>query len=113
METSTENQLEQALSFAHYQTTLNQQRRLLKEQFESDTILPFNGGLFKITQEWLGGLTTDTEWVLDINGNPVSVENPIELLDAATELYKTAIKHYGEEYQKLRRQRSVRSLTDV
>lgn len=108
-----EQQLEKALSFAQYQSTLNQQRRLLREQFESDTILAYNGGLFKITQEWIGGFIEDTEWCLDINGNPVQIENPSELLSIAKETYKSAISKYGAEYQELRRQRSVRSLVDL
>jgi hypothetical protein len=113
METSTEIQLEQALSFSQYQTTLNQQRRLLKEKFESDTILAYAGGLFKITQEWLGGFDKDCKWILDINNTPISIDSPNELLNTAKEIYLTAIAAYGEEYQKLRRQRSVRSLTDL
>ena len=113
METSTETQLEQALSFAQYQSTLNQQRRLLKEKFESDTILPFNGGLFRITQEWLGGFDKESHWVLDINNTPIKIDNPEELFAMAKETYANAINTYGEEYQKLRRQRSVRSLTDL
>jgi hypothetical protein len=114
METSTTNtQLEKALSFAQYQSTLNQQRRLLKEQFESDTIIAYSGGLFKITQEWLGGFDPEAVWVLDMNGNPVGVENAAELLAMAKSAYAQALVKYGEEYQKLRRQRSVRSLTDL
>lgn len=113
METTTEIQLDQALSFSQYQSTLNQQRKLLKEKFESDTILAYGGGLFKVTQEWLGGFDKDCKWVLDINNNPISIDSPNELFDMAKETYSTAINSYGEEYQKLRRQRSVRSLTDL
>lgn len=113
METSIDTQIEQALSFARYQTSLNQQRKLLKEQFESATILPYNGGLFKITQEWLGGFDKESNWVLDINSNPIHVENPTELYESAKETYRNAIATYGEEYQKLRRQRSVRSLVEL
>ncbi len=108
-----EQQLEKALSFAQYQSTLNQQRKLLKEQFESDTILAYSGGLFKITQEWIGGFDVESEWVLDMNGNPVKIDNSQELLSMARETYKSALMTYGEEYQKLRRQRSVKSLVDL
>lgn len=113
MNTSQLDTLEQALSFAQYQTTLNQQRRLLKEQFESDTILPYNGGLFKITQEWLGGLDLESNWFLDMNNNPVHVTDPAELQALAKETYRSAIDRYGNEYQVLRRQRSVRSLVGL
>ena len=105
--------LEEALSFAQYQTTLNQQRRLLKEQFESNTIVAYNGGLFKITQEWLGGFDLTSRWFLDNNNIPVEITNPKELLDIARDTYSRAIYRYGEEYQMLRKQRSVRSLTSL
>ena len=112
METSNTD-LEQALSFANYQSTLNQQRRLLKEKFEIDTIVPYNGGLFKITQEWLGGFDRTSTWILDMNGTPVVVADPDLLYETAKTAYRTAIESYGNEFQKLRTQRSVKRLTDL
>jgi hypothetical protein len=108
-----DQQLEAALSFAQYQTTLNQQRRLLKEQFETDTVVAHNGGLFKVTQEWLGGFDTTSIWVLDMNGNPVVVADPENLYQLAAAAYKEALAKYGDAYQQLRRQRSVKTLTDL
>jgi hypothetical protein len=110
---TTEQHLEKALSFAKYQETLNQQRRLLKEQFEADTLLAHAGGLFRISQEWLGGFDIDNKWVLDLNGTPVQVEDSAALLSAAKTAYRTALGQYGEQYQLLRRQRSVRSLVGL
>ena len=108
-----DQQLEAALSFAQYQTTLNQQRRLLKEQFETDTIVAYNGGLFKITQEWLGGFDSTNEWFLDSREMPVKVDNPQELLEQARKAYKEAIEKYGKAFQDLKTQRSVKRLTDL
>ncbi len=108
-----DQQLEEALSFAQYQSTLNQQRRLLKEQFETDTVVAYNGGLFKVTQEWLGGFNINCNWCLDSRDTPIKIDNPQELFDQALAAYTKAITKYGEEYQKLRTQRSVRSLTDL
>ena len=108
-----DQQLEAALSFAQYQTTLNQQRRLLKEQFETDTIVAYNGGLFKVTQEWLGGFDSSNEWFLDSRGLPVKIDDPAALYETAKSAYKDAVTKYGESFQQLRTQRSVRSLTDL
>ena len=105
--------LESALSFAQYQTTINQQRRLLKEKFESDTVIAANGGLFKITQEWLGSFDTANNWYIDTNGNPTHIENPGEFLAEARTIYRQAVAKYGEEFGKLRTQRSVKTLTDL
>ena len=108
-----DQKLEEALSFAQYQTTLNHQRRVLRDQFESDTVLAHSGGLFKITQEWIAGFNSNIKWHLDSRSNPVYVENPQELLDAAKAVYEKAITKYGEAYYKLRTQRSVKALTDL
>jgi hypothetical protein len=108
-----DQQLEEALSFAQYQTTLNQQRRLLKEQFETDTIVAHNGGLFKVTQEWLASIDKESNWILDMNRNPVMIADPNELYELARTAYQTALAKYGDAYQQLRRQRSVKSLTDL
>lgn len=105
--------LESALSFAQYQTTINQQRRLLKEKFESDILIASNGGLFKITQEWLGSFDANSNWFIDINGNPTHIENPAIFLAEAQSIYQQALARYGEEFTKLRTQRSVKSLTDL
>lgn len=110
---SLDQQLEEALSFAQYQTTLTQQRRLLKEQFETETIVAYNGGLFKITQEWLGGFDKTSIWLLDMNGNPVVVADPEDLYQQASTAYKAALAKYGDAYQLLRRQRSVKLLTEL
>jgi hypothetical protein len=108
-----DQQLEAALSFAQYQTTLTQQRRLLKEQFESDTVIAHNGGLFKVTQEWLGGFDKTSSWFLDMNNNPVSVADPEDLYQQASTTYKDALAKYGDAYELLRRQRSVKLLTEL
>lgn len=108
-----DQQLEEALSFAQYQSTLNQQRKLLKEQFETDTVVAYNGGLFKVTPEWLGGFDIESNWCLDNRGTPVQVLDPTELYNTAKTAYRQALAKYGEEFQKLRTQRSVRSLTDL
>ncbi len=106
-------QLEQALSFAQYQSTLAEQRNLLKQKFEDACIVPYNGGLFKVTQEWLGGFDQTSEWFLDANNQPIKVDNPAELFEQARTAYKKALGEYGEAFQQLRKQRSVRALTEL
>lgn len=108
-----EQQLEEATSFAKYQATLNNERRQLREQFEADTVLAYNGGLFKITQEWLGGFDTNQKWFLDMNGNPCGIDDGLDFFNLAKQTYHEALSKYGEEYQQLRRKRSVRSLVDL
>lgn len=113
MEHLSSEQLEQAMSFAQYQSTLTEQRILLKQKFEDACIVPFNGGLFKVTQEWLGGFDHEASWFLDSNGIPIQISNSAELYSAAKSAYTQAIVEYGEAYQQLRKQRSVRALTEL
>lgn len=113
METLNKEQLEQALSFAQYQSTLTEQRLLLKQRFEDACVIPYNGGLFKVTQEWIGSFDLEAEWALDINGQPIRIDNPREFLVSARETYRQALSEYGEAFQQLRKQRSVRALTEL
>lgn len=108
-----DQQLEAALSFAQYQTTLNNQRRQLAEQFESDTLMAHNGGLFKITPELLAGIDPQQTWLLDVNNTPIQIQDLVAFVTEARSIYNAAISRYGEYYQLLRQQRSVRMLTDL
>ena len=105
--------IEPALAWTQYQTTLNQQRQLLKERFETDSVVAYNGGLFKITQAWLGGFDSSAEWALDSNGLPVKVLDAAQFYDLAKTAYNTALATYGEAHEQLRRQRKVRGLTEL
>jgi hypothetical protein len=105
--------IEAALTWAQYQTTLNNQRQLLKERFESDCVLAYNGGLFKITQAWLGGFNFDSAWALDSNELPIRVLDSRTFYNLAQSAYTQALETYGEAYEALRRQRKVRGLTEL
>ena len=113
MTTLDQQKLDRALSFSQYQSTLNQQRRMLKEKFDNDCIIGYNGGLFKITQEWLSGFDKTVSWVIDMNSVPVQVVDAEDLYTIAKTVYQTALTTYVEEYQSLRKKRSVKSLTEV
>jgi hypothetical protein len=105
--------LEQALSFSQYQSTLNQQRRLLKEKFSADTLFAYNGGLFKLDSVWIRSFDLESNWHLDINENPIYIDNTHEFIDKAKECYNQALKEYGEAFQDLRKKRNVKGLTDL
>ena len=104
--------LEQALEFAQYQTTFNQQRQLLKDEFDNNCILAYNGGFFHITQEWLGGFDSTANWILDSNSTPVFLSEPGELFELAKKTYREALIKYGIAYQELKTKRTVRSLVE-
>jgi hypothetical protein len=106
--------LEQALSFANYQGTLTRQRKLIAQKFQEETVMAYNGGLFKITPELLAGVQElQSNWILDSNGNPIKVDDLTDFIDKAKDLYDTAITNYGTEFSALRLKRNVKSLVDL
>lgn len=107
------NSLETALDFANFQEVFSTQRKLLKQKFDNDCIVAYNGGLFKITQEWLGGFDTSRRWALDINGTPIEILDPPLFFSTAKAALETALNEYGQAYSLLRQKRSVRSLTGL
>ena len=46
-----DQRLEKALDFSNYMVTLNNQKRVLTEQFKQDIIHYYCGGQFTVTQE--------------------------------------------------------------
>lgn len=106
--------LEKALEFANYQSTLNKERNFLKQKFQDQTVLAYGGGLFKLTPEFIKSIESlDTDWVLDLNGNPVKITDKTEFLEQARQTYINAITAYGEAYQLLRTKRNVKSLVGL
>jgi hypothetical protein len=106
--------LEKALSFANYQFTLTKQRKLLAEKFKENTVLAYNGGLFQITPEFIAGVkTTRTPYVIDMNGNPIKIEDLDELILRSQEIYEKAITVYGDEFSALRTKRNVKAIVDL
>jgi uroporphyrinogen-III decarboxylase len=106
--------LEQALSFANYQLTLTQQRRLLTQKFQEATVIAYNGGLFKITPELIAGVKhLQSKWLLDMNGTPIKIENAGDFLADAETAYNKAINDYGDQFSALRLKRNVKSLVEL
>jgi hypothetical protein len=106
--------LEQALSFANYQSTLTRQRKLLTQKFQESTTMAYNGGLFKITPEFIAASKhCQFNWILDSNGNPVKIDDHETFLIEAETLYNKAIEEYGKEFSALRLKRNVKSLVDL
>jgi hypothetical protein len=106
--------LEQALSFANYQTTLTHQRKLLTQKFQESSVIAYNGGLFKLTLEFIGAVKLfQPPYVLDSNGTPVKIEDYETFIAEIEEAYKKAVESYGKEFSALRLKRNVKSLVEL
>jgi len=114
-----DERLEKALDFSNYMITLNNQKRILKEQFREQIIFYHAGAQFTVTKELLTFVTmlVETEHVenvvlVDDNETPAKIENLEAFLDDIMDVYFSATNTFHTEYTKLKNNRSVEKLTD-
>jgi hypothetical protein len=114
-----QEQFKRALEFANYQQTFSIQRKTLKEKIEAKLTYGFNNGLFHIDQNLLTfveilctkGRTTGVV-ILDINENPVLIDDLEKFKDEIFSRYFEATNEYFEQYQVLKKSRSVEKILD-
>ena len=115
-----EEQLKKALDFSNYRQTFSIQRRTLKEKIESKLTYGCNGGIFKIDRSLITfvQLLIDQGRVsgvplIDSNENPILIDNLETFRDEILDRYFTATLEYYEQYQDLKKSRSVEKLLDL
>lgn len=111
--------LQKALEFSNYQQTFLIQRKVLKEKIDAKLTFGHAGGLFKIDQTLLTFVQmlcdnnrTSGIILLDSNDNPVLVENLLNFRDEIFDRYFTSTNEFFEEYQTLKKSRSVEKLLE-
>jgi hypothetical protein len=115
-----QEQLDKALEFANYRQSFVIQRKTLKEKIDAKLTYGFNGGIFKIDRGLLNFVEmlinkdrTENVVLLDINDNPISISDLKNFRDEIFDRYFTATFEYLEEYQKIKKARSVETLLEV
>jgi hypothetical protein len=114
-----QEQFKKALEFANYQQTFSIQRKTLKEKIEAKLTYGYNNGLFRIDQSLLTfveilctkGRTTGVV-ILDVNENPVLIDDLEKFKDEIFSRYFETTNEYFEEYQVLKKSRSVEKIID-
>jgi hypothetical protein len=113
-----DERLKKALDFSNYMITLNNQKRLLKEQYQQNLIHYFNGGQFTISQQLISFCTSllnlgQTSTILvDDNDMPVEIEDLQSFTDDILDAYWNAANKYLSEYQNIKKNRSVSGLVE-
>lgn len=114
-----QDQLKKALEFSNYKQTFSIQRKTLKEKIEAKLTFGFNGGIFKVDRELLTFVQVLINEgriagviLLDVNDNPILVENLEDFKDEIFDRYFTATNEYYEHYQNLKKSRSVEKLLE-
>jgi len=115
-----DDQLKQALDFANYRQTFSIQRQTLKEKIEAKLTYGIGGGIFKIDRSLIAyvQMLVDQDRVegiplIDSNDNPVLIDNLEDFRDEILDRYYTTTLEYYEQYQKLKKSRSVEKLLDL
>lgn len=114
-----EERLEQALSFANYRQTLNNQLQKLKTRAEGSLIFAKNGGSFTISRELICFLDflvrseKSNATLLDDNNTPVLIVDVVEFRKEITNRYFEVTSDYLKEYQEIRKSRNVKSILSI
>lgn len=115
-----EEQLKQALDFSNYRQAFSIQRKTLKEKADANLTFGINGGIFKIDRELITfiqmlidqGRTSGVP-LLDINETPILIDDVQSFRDQILDRYFSATLEYFEQYQKLKKSRSIEKLIDL
>ena len=114
-----DERLEKALEFSNYMITLNNQRKLIQEKFQEQSIHYYNGGKFSVTRDLISfvqsliALHQPSTILIDDNDIPIEVE---DLEKFSHELYSTyfeAANTYLTEYNNIKKNRSVEGLINL
>lgn len=112
-----DQQLKEALNFSNYQQTFSIQKKVLKEKIAAKLTYGFNGGLFRIDRTLLTFVDmlctkgrTSGAVLLDANENPVLVDDLEAFREELFQRYFEVTNEYFDQYQKIKKSRSVEKL---
>ena len=114
-----DERLQKALDISNYMVTLNNQKRLLKEQYQENLVYYFNGGQFTVTQQLISfcqnliNMNQDSTILIDDNDIPLEIENLQAFTTELYTLYFEASNDYLKEYNELKTKRSVESIMNL
>jgi len=114
-----DERLEKALDVSNYMVTLNNQRRIIHEQFLESSIHYLNGGKFSIDKSLITFCHTllqnnQTSAVLiDDNDIPINVDDLQKFLDDILDVYFTASYEYLDKYNEIKASRKVEGLVNL
>jgi hypothetical protein len=114
-----DERLKQALDFSNYQQTVSIQIKQLKERFDAKLTLGYNGGLFKIDRSLISFVQmlidqdrSENVPFLDLNQNPVLIENLNDFRDEILDRYFSGMLEYYSEYDRIKKSRSIKKLVE-
>lgn len=114
-----DEKLKNALELSDLMVTINNSKRILKEQFNERLQYYYNGGKFIANQDLINfsktlvDLDQDSAVILDVDGEPVRIDNVKDFLINILEIYTEASNFYSNEFQKITKQRTVKGVLGI
>lgn len=115
-----DERLSKALDFAKYKQSLTLQRKNLKEKIDGQLTYGYNGGIFKIDRSLITFVQLlidrnrkENVPLLDSNDNPVLINDLVSFRDEILDRYMTSVYEYSEQYENIKKSRSVEKLLDL
>jgi hypothetical protein len=114
-----DERLEKALEFSNYMTTLNNQKRIIREQFLEDCVHYINGGKFAVNRELVTFCQTlvnngqPSAVLIDDNETPIEVTDLEKFLDDILDIYFTTTNQYLDKYNEIKTNRTIEGLVDL
>jgi hypothetical protein len=111
-----DEKLKHALEASNLMTVINQQKRIIKQQHQSELVYYANGCQFTASQELISfcqsllSLHQTQAVVLDDNGIPSLIEDLTTFAEKLVETYSNASNAYFQKYENLKKQRSVEGI---
>lgn len=115
-----DDRLKKALEFSNYRQTLAIQRTILKEKLEARLTYGYAGGVFYIDRSLINfvQMCIDQERttgipIIDMNENPILIDDLVKFKDEIFDRYFTASFEYMKEYEKIKKSRTIEKLLDL
>jgi len=114
-----DERLAQALEFSNFITTINNQKRMIKEKYFQSLIYFVQGGQFTVTKELITFVTLLVEKgnienivLVDDNDRPIEISDLELFLEEVLSIYFESSNMYHQKYTELSKSRDIGSLVN-
>lgn len=108
-----DERLERALEAAKYRVTLSNQKENCKLKFKQSLTFSKNGGVFAVDQILISFIFSlvqrgqEQAILIDVNGNPISIEKLEDFLDEINDRYYQATNDFLIDFKKIQSSRKT------
>lgn len=113
-----DERLQKALEFSNYNLTFTNQKQSIKNRVKQIQIVHHNGGVFSAQPALISFVKTlldigkEDGVLIDEKENPIEIKNLQDFFDTLISAYTSATTEYENEYNKLKKMRSIKKIMD-